>query len=82
MTEEIKKKIQNAVKSKENRAKRGVKKENIVNEERDEFDLMVTNKKTLKDKIGTPEEAEKKAKGKKGKGDNMKQTKLTFEKKG
>lgn len=82
VTEEIKKKIQNAVKTKENRTKRGVKKETIVDEERDEFDLMVTNKKTLKDKIGTPEEAEKKAKGKKSKGDGLKQTKLSFDKKG
>lgn len=41
---------------------------------------MVKSKKTLKDKVGTPEEVEKKAKTKKGK-DGFKQTKLNFKKK-
>lgn len=41
---------------------------------------MVQNKKTLKDKLGTPEEAEKRAKSKKAK-DGLKQTKLNFKKK-
>jgi hypothetical protein len=40
----------------------------------------VQNKKTLKDKIGTPEEIEKKTKLKKAK-DGLKQTKLNFKKK-
>lgn len=40
---------------------------------------MVKNKKTLKDKLGTPEEIAKKAKKKKGEGnDGLKQTKLNF----
>lgn len=43
---------------------------------------MLSSTKTLKDKLGTPEEAEKKAKGKKNKvTDGMKQTKLSFKKK-
>lgn len=42
---------------------------------------MVSIKKTLKDKIGTPEEAEKKAKATKKKGDGLKQTKLSFKSK-
>ncbi|KAF5272739.1 hypothetical protein FQA39_LY07766 [Lamprigera yunnana] len=76
VSEEIKKRIQNAVKTKENKGKRGVKKEIFSEEDKDEFDSMVENTKTLKDKLGTPEDAEKKGKGKKR--DNLKQTKLNF----
>lgn len=51
-------------------------------EEKDEFDAMLSSTKTLKDKLGTPEEAEKKARGKKNKNaDGLKQTKLVFKKK-
>lgn len=51
-------------------------------EEKDEFDAMLSSTKTLKDKLGTPEEVERKAKGKKNKSvDGMKQTKLNFKKK-
>ncbi|XP_065160215.1 DNA topoisomerase 2 isoform X2 [Atheta coriaria] len=52
-------------------------------EEADEFDNM-TKASDLKKKVGTPEEAEKKAKGRKKKEtgkDGLKQTKLTFTKK-
>lgn len=42
---------------------------------------MTKSKKTLKEKLGTPEEVEKKVKKKKG-GDGLKQSKLNFEKKG
>lgn len=41
---------------------------------------MVKSKKTLKDKLGTPEEIAKKARRKKGDGDGLKQTKLNFNK--
>lgn len=41
---------------------------------------MLVQGKSLKDKVGTPEEAEKKSKTKKAK-DGLKQTKLTFKKK-
>lgn len=41
---------------------------------------MLKSKKTLKDKLGTPEEASKKARKKKGDGDGFKQTKLNFPK--
>ncbi|KAK5640442.1 hypothetical protein RI129_011253 [Pyrocoelia pectoralis] len=78
--DDLKKRIQNAIKSKENKGKRGVKKEILAEDDKDEFDMMVDNKKTLKDKLGTPEEAEKKAKGKKQK-DGFKQTKLNFKSK-
>ncbi|CAH0545849.1 unnamed protein product [Brassicogethes aeneus] len=83
ITEEMKKKIQQAQRVKENKGKGRVKKENISldGEEKDEFDAMVQSKKTLKDKLGTPEEIEKKAKGKKAvkkESDGMKQTKLNF----
>lgn len=78
ITEDLKKKIQMAVKSKANKLNKGIKKENIAEEEDDEFDSMVKNKKTLKDKLGTPEEIEKKVKKKKEGGDGMKQTKLNF----
>lgn len=48
----------------------------------DEFDAMVTGMKSLKEKLGTPEEAEKKGKKKGAKDkDGMKQTKLNFKKK-
>lgn len=40
---------------------------------------MVQSKKTLKDKLGTPEDAEKRGKAKKK--DGLKQTKLNFKKK-
>ncbi|KAJ8915854.1 hypothetical protein NQ315_004668 [Exocentrus adspersus] len=81
ISEDLKKKIQNAVKFKENRMKKGVKKENIAEDEEDEFDNMVKSKKTLKDKLGTPEEVAKKARKKKGDGgDGLKQTKLNFNK--
>lgn len=50
-------------------------------QEEDEFDAMTKSKKTLKEKLGTPEEVEKKVKKKKG-GDGLKQSKLNFEKKG
>ncbi|KAF7282810.1 hypothetical protein GWI33_001951 [Rhynchophorus ferrugineus] len=82
VTEDIKKKIQAAAKSKENKIKKGIKKEIAENEEPpDEFDEMVKPKKTLKEKLGTPEEIEKKVRKKKAAGDGLKQTKLTFEKK-
>lgn len=45
----------------------------------DEFDAMVNSKKTLKDKLGSPEDAEKRGKSKKK--DGFKQTKLNFKKK-
>ncbi|XP_018321367.1 DNA topoisomerase 2 [Agrilus planipennis] len=78
VSDDLKKKVQAALKLKENRNKKGVKKENIVNdEERDEFDEMVKDKKTIKDKLGTPDEVVKKVKAKKGK-DGFKQTKLNF----
>ncbi|KAJ3662202.1 hypothetical protein Zmor_006558 [Zophobas morio] len=83
ISDELKKRIQLAAKSKENKGKRGIKKENLadeLNEEKDEFDVLVQNKKSLKDKVGTPEEAEKKVKSKKAK-DGLKQTKLNFKKK-
>ncbi|KAL3285410.1 hypothetical protein HHI36_019512 [Cryptolaemus montrouzieri] len=75
--EELKKKIQAAIKTKENRSKKGTKKENIsVSSEMDEFDQIVSNsKKTMAEKLGTPEEIEKKMKNKK---DGFKQTKLNF----
>lgn len=43
---------------------------------------MVQGKKTLKDKLGTPEEIEKKKRGKKAREgkDGLKQTKLNFQK--
>lgn len=47
--------------------------------DRDEFDMMIQSKKTLKDKLGTPDEVEKKAHMKKT--DGLKQTKLNFKKK-
>ncbi|XP_018567755.1 DNA topoisomerase 2 [Anoplophora glabripennis] len=81
ISDDIKKKIQNAVKFKENKMKKGLKKENIAEDEDDEFDDMVKSKKTLKDKLGTPEEIAKKARKKKGDaGDGLKQTKLNFNK--
>jgi DNA topoisomerase-2 len=81
ISDDLKKRIHNAAKTKENKGKRTIKKENIANDdEKDEFDLLVQNKKTLKDKIGTPEEIEKKTKLKKAK-DGLKQTKLNFKKK-
>lgn len=49
----------------------------MMQEDKDEFDLM-QNKKTLKDKLGSPEDAEKKGRKKK---DGLKQTKLNFKKK-
>ncbi|XP_050517290.1 DNA topoisomerase 2 isoform X2 [Diabrotica virgifera virgifera] len=79
ITEDLKKKIQQAVKTKAKAMNRGIKKENIAEEEEDEFDSMVKSKKTLKDKLGTPEELEKKPKGgKKKAGDGLKQSKLNF----
>ncbi|KAF2905680.1 hypothetical protein ILUMI_00490 [Ignelater luminosus] len=75
--EELKKKIQIAVKSKENKSKKGVKKDSTTDEDKDEFDVMVQSKKTLKDKLGTPEEAVKRAKATKQK-DGLKQTKSNF----
>nr|XP_022901455.1 DNA topoisomerase 2 [Onthophagus taurus] len=82
ITEEIKKKIQTAVKTKEQRAKKGVKKEESIDDEKDEFDLMVQDKKTLTEKIGVTDEDKKKkgGRGRKGKADGMKQTKLDFKK--
>ncbi|CAG9840365.1 unnamed protein product [Diabrotica balteata] len=77
ISEDMKKKIQNAVKTKANRMNKGIKRENIAEEEEDEFDSMVKSKKTLKDKLGTPEELEKKQK-KKTAGDGLKQSKLNF----
>lgn len=41
--------------------------------------MMVQSKKTIKDKLGTPEDAERRAKSKKK--DGFKQTKLNFKKK-
>lgn len=41
--------------------------------------MMVQSKKTIKDKLGTPEEAEKRAKTKAK--DGLKQTKINFKKK-
>ncbi|XP_066147852.1 DNA topoisomerase 2 isoform X2 [Euwallacea fornicatus] len=78
VSDEMKKKIQAAVKSREYKDKKAMKKE-LTLEEEDEFDTMVRSKKTLKDKLGTPEEVEKKIKKKKG--DGLKQTKLIFDKK-
>ncbi|GJQ70860.1 Top2 [Trypoxylus dichotomus] len=75
--EELKKKIQTAIKNKENRGKKGVKQESSIDDEKSEFDLMVQGKKTLKDKLGTPEEIEKKKRGRKAR-DGLKQTKLNF----
>ncbi|CAG9816212.1 unnamed protein product [Phaedon cochleariae] len=82
ITEEIKKKIQTAAKTKESRLKKGVKKEVITEgDDVDEFDDMVKSKKTLKDKLGTPEELIKKPRKKKETGnDGLKQTKLNFAK--
>ncbi|XP_044258662.1 DNA topoisomerase 2 [Tribolium madens] len=79
ISEDMKKRIQTAIKEKK---KKMIKKESTIEEveEKDEFDLYVQNKKTLKEKLGTPEEAEKKAKTKKAK-DGLKQTKLNFKKK-
>ncbi|XP_048524898.1 DNA topoisomerase 2 isoform X2 [Dendroctonus ponderosae] len=77
---DIKKKVQAAAKSKEGRGKRMIKKE-VTEEEDDEFDAMIKNKKTLKDKLGTPDEVEKKVKKKRLASDGLKQTKLNFEKK-
>ncbi|XP_045462346.1 DNA topoisomerase 2 isoform X2 [Harmonia axyridis] len=76
ISDDLKKKIQAAIKSKENRIKKGTKKENISTEE-DEFDLMIQKSgKNLKQKLGTPEGIENKVK--KG---TLKQTKLNFSKK-
>lgn len=54
-----------------------------IKDEKDEFDLMVQGKKTLKEKLGTPEEVEKKVRNKKPpkEKDGLKQTKLNFKKK-
>ncbi|KAF5292892.1 hypothetical protein FQR65_LT11144 [Abscondita terminalis] len=76
LSDELKKRIQQAVKTKENKGKRGVKKEICTENEKDEFDAMVESTKTLKEKLGTPEEREKKVKAKKN--DGFKQTKLNF----
>ncbi|XP_056631793.1 DNA topoisomerase 2 isoform X1 [Diorhabda sublineata] len=78
ISEDLKKKIQMAVKTKANRLNKGIKKENIAEEEEDEFDSMVKSKKTLKDKLGTPDEIDKKVKKKKEGGDGLKQSKLNF----
>ncbi|CAH1979739.1 unnamed protein product [Acanthoscelides obtectus] len=80
ISEDIKKKIQTAIKQKENRMKKGIKKENITEEDEDEFDGMVKSKKTLADKLGSPDEVEKKVRKKKTAGDGLKQTKLKFPK--
>nr|XP_023021759.1 DNA topoisomerase 2 [Leptinotarsa decemlineata] len=83
ISEDIKKKIQVAVKSKESRLKKGVKREvnTEEDEEQDEFDDMVKSKKTLKEKLGTPEDVVKKARKKKeAGGDGLKQSKLNFPK--
>ncbi|KAK4872667.1 hypothetical protein RN001_014696 [Aquatica leii] len=79
VSDDLKKRIQNAVKTKENKGKRGVKKEILTEDDKDEFDAMLDSKKTLKDKLGTPEEAEKKVKAKKK--DGFKQLKLNFKSK-
>lgn len=42
---------------------------------------MVKSKKTLKDKLGSPEEAEKKGRKKKAANDGLKQTTLNFKQK-
>ncbi|XP_044767164.1 DNA topoisomerase 2 [Coccinella septempunctata] len=77
ITDDLKKKIQAAIKSKETRSKKGTKKENIASADEDEFDALVQNSnKNLKEKLGTPESIETKLK--KG---NLKQTKLNFNKK-
>ncbi|VEN43650.1 unnamed protein product [Callosobruchus maculatus] len=78
ISEDIRKKVQQAAKSKENRLKKGIKKENITEEEEDEFDNMVKSKKTLVDKLGSPDEVVKQVRKKKG--DGLKQTKLKFPK--
>nr|CAH7712357.1 unnamed protein product [Callosobruchus chinensis] len=78
ISEDIRKKIQQAVKTKENKLKKGIKKENITEEEEDEFDNMVKSKKTLVDKLGSPDEVVKQVRKKKG--DGMKQTRLKFPK--
>ncbi|KAG5882166.1 hypothetical protein JTB14_002890 [Gonioctena quinquepunctata] len=85
ISEDMKKKIQIAIKSKENKMKKGVKKEVITeeDEEVDEFDDMIKSKKTLKDKLGTPEDIVKKSSKKKKEGaggDGLKQSKLSFPK--
>lgn len=54
---------------------------NISQDQDDEFDDMLKGKKTLKEKLGTPEEVIKKGRKKKGDGgDGLKQTKLNFSK--
>lgn len=80
ISEDLKKKIQTAVKLKENKIKKEIKKEVTEGDEPDEFDEMVKSKKTLKDKLGSSEDAEKKARKKKPT-DGLKQTKLNFERK-
>lgn len=76
ISDDMKKKIQ--AYSRALQKKGGAKKESQDLDVSDEFDMLVKNgKKTLKEKLGTPEEAEKKSAGK-GKG--LKQTKLNFTK--
>lgn len=87
ISEDLKKKITAANKSKENKQKKlAVKKEreSDATDEKDDFDMMIEdNKKTLADKLGsTPEQVMKKGRVKKEKKtDGMKQTKLNFGKK-
>ncbi|CAG9855568.1 unnamed protein product [Phyllotreta striolata] len=81
ISEDLKKKIQSAVKAKAKAKSKLFKTENSIAEEMDEFDEMVKSKKTLKDKLGTPEEVARKAEKKASKkGDGMKQTKIDFSK--
>lgn len=87
--EDLKKRIQNATKSKENKVKKAaIKKEKLdidLTDEKDEFDMLVesSNKKTLSEKLGTsPEQIIKKGRVKKEKKtDGLKQTKINFPKK-
>ncbi|KAL1489498.1 hypothetical protein ABEB36_014382 [Hypothenemus hampei] len=84
ISEDMKKKIQAAVKIKEGKGKK-TSKLDLSEEMEDEFDLMLKDNKTVAQKLGTPEEVEKKVRKKKGAAvgvaDRYKQTKLNFEKK-
>lgn len=76
---EMRKKIEYAKRYKENKGtkgKRTKKGDTTPADEEDEFDLMCKDKKTLADKVGSPDDI-----GKKGNKKGLKQTKLVFPKK-
>lgn len=81
--DDIRKKVQNAVKAKEGKKSRKIKMESLDDsfEAKDEFDDMIKSKKTLKDKLGTPEDSavgKPKGRAPKKPKDGMKQTTLDF----